>query len=72
MNRSILNMEATVSSAGRSDSGQDVYVVRLWMNHHHIKSWTVPMEAGYLMTQDRAHLDEFVASKFYSLWLGEP
>ena len=66
MNRTILAFDATVNSGGYNDDGGDVYVVRLYVNHHPIASWTLGQE-GYLLTQDRAHLDEFVALKLFAM-----
>ena len=67
MNRTILNFEATVSSCGRDNSGEDVYQVRLYMNHHIVKHWELGLREGYPLTQDRAHLDEFVAVKLFEM-----
>lgn len=65
MNRTILNFEATISSNGLNATGEDHYTVRLYMNHHIVAHWSVSLSDGYLMTQDRAHLDRFVAMKVY-------
>lgn len=65
MNRTIMNFEATVSSNGYNQSGADVYTVRLYMNHHMVKHWDLPLREGYILTQNRAMLDEFVAGKFF-------
>lgn len=67
MNRSILNFEAMVHCSGRDDSGQDVYTVQLLMNHHVVKCWTMGLREGYLLTQDRASLDRFVAARLHEL-----
>lgn len=78
MNRTILNFEATVNSAGWDRLGQDVYQVRLYMNHHIVKHWELGPREGYLLTQDRAHLDEFIAVKMFMMltdnknWGNEP
>lgn len=67
MNRTILNLEATVSSCGRDNFGEDVYQVRLYMNHHVVAHWELGLQDGYLLTQDRAHLDAFVARKMFGM-----
>lgn len=67
MNRTILNFEATVSSCGRDSLGEDLYQVRLYVNHHVVKHWELGLREGYLLTQDRAHLDRFVAAKLFEL-----
>lgn len=67
MNRTFLNFEATVNSSGRDDQGQDVYVVRLYVNHHVVAHWELGLREGYLLTQDRAHLDAFVARKMFEM-----
>lgn len=72
MNRTILNFEATVSSNGSSASGVDVYTVRLYMNHRIIGYWDLGQNEGYLLTQDRAHLDAFVAQKLFAMLHPEP
>lgn len=67
MNRSILNFEATVHTNGRATSGEDVYVVQLWVNHHVVRSWYLDTASGYVLTQDRASLDRFVAAKMFEM-----
>jgi hypothetical protein len=71
VNRSIINFEATVCSGGYDTDGDDVYVVRLMANHHVVATWSVGHDPGYLMTQDRAHLDAFVSIKLFELLHGE-
>lgn len=70
MNRTILNFEATVSSNGLSFGGADQYTVRLYMNHHIVGYWDLDHREGYLLTQNRAMLDEFVAKKFFDFFHG--
>lgn len=64
MNRTILNFEATVSSNGLLADGSAQYTVRLYANHHIVAYWDLGVE-GYLLTQDRAHLDAFIARKMF-------
>ena len=67
MNRTILNFEATVSSNGLTATGDDSYTVRLYMNHHIVGHWDIGYRDGYLLTQNRAMLDEFVAAKLFEM-----
>lgn len=64
MNRTILNFDATVSSNGLLADGSAQYTVRLYLNHHIVAYWDLGVE-GYLLTQDRAHLDAFIAQKMF-------
>lgn len=64
MNRTILNFDATASSNGLLDDGSARYTVRLFLNHHIVAYWDLGDE-GFLLTQDRAHLDAFIAQKMF-------
>lgn len=67
MNRTILNFEATISSNGLKMDGQYEYTVRLYVNHHIVAHWGVSTSDGYLMDQNRARLDAFVARKLFQM-----
>lgn len=70
MNRTILNLEAVVFSQGLLASGEDAYTVQLLLNHHPVMSWSVGLKDGYLMSQDRARLEAYVAMRMFSMLHG--
>lgn len=70
MNRTILNFEATIHSNGFDAGGSDYFQVRLYVNHHVVKHWDLPPSEGYILTQNKAMLDEFVASKLFEMLAG--
>lgn len=65
MNRTILNLEAVVFSQGYAEDGETAYTVQLMVNHHVVAWWNVGLKEGYLMSQDRGHLEQFVAAKMF-------
>lgn len=71
MNRSFLNFEVLAYASGLNADGEPQYMVQLGMNHHPIRTWTVSYREGYLLTQDKAHLDRFIAGKLFEMFKGD-
>lgn len=66
-----VEFEAYVRNASFDMDAQSTYEVQLFMNRYLVARWRVDDQDAWKFVNDQAHLNQFVAGKFFNLFKEE-